>query len=111
MKVSSQRVTFGALRARGDDGPHDLEAGGVAQGVDDAAVAVAALAGQGELAVLQVELGAPADQVVDLRPGPRGRPVSTTSRSHSPAPATSVSSMWFSKRSSGDSTPAMPPWA
>ena len=34
--------------------------------MDDAAVAVAALAGQRELAVLLVELGAPADQLVDL---------------------------------------------
>ena len=43
-----------------DDGPHHLPAGGVAQGVDDAAVAVAALH-----ADLGVEVGAVADQVVD----------------------------------------------
>ena len=54
------------LPGAGDDGAHDLVAGGVAQGVDDAAVAVAALAGQGQLAVFLVELRAPVDQVVDL---------------------------------------------
>ena len=31
--------------------------------------------------------------------------------SHNPPPAVSVSSMWFSKRSSGARTPAIPPWA
>ena len=42
-------------------GPHHLPAGGVAQGVDDAAVAVAALH-----ADFGVELGAVADQFVDV---------------------------------------------
>ena len=99
------------LPGAGDDGPHDLVAGGVAEGMDDAAMAVAAFARQGELAVFLVELRAPADQVVDLLrrladdhlDDCRGR---TARRRRS-----SVSSMWFSKRSSGDSTPAMPPWA
>ena len=74
MKVWSQMVTFGALLGAVDDGPHHLEAGGVAEGVDDAAMAVAALAGQGELAVFLVELRAPADQVVDLVAALRGPP-------------------------------------
>jgi len=47
-----------------DDGAHHLEAGGVAEGVDDAVVAVAALD-----AGLLVEAGAEGDEVVDL---PRG---------------------------------------
>ncbi len=59
-------VTLRRLAGAFDDGPHDLEAGGVAQGVDDAAMAVAAFARQGEVAVFLVEMGAPADQVVDL---------------------------------------------
>ena len=37
--------------------------------------------------------------------------ISTTARSHSPSPATSVSSTWLSKWSSGERTPAIPPWA
>ena len=56
----------GRLAGAVDDGPHDLEAGGVAEGVDDAAMAVAALARQGQLAVFLVEVRAAADQVVDL---------------------------------------------
>ena len=87
MKVSSQKVTFGALLGAGDDGPHHLEAGGVAQGVNDAAMAVAAFARQGEMAFFLVEMRAPADQVVDLLAAPRGPPVSTMSRSHRPPPA------------------------
>src|SRR5205823_9094002 len=47
-------------------GPHDLGARGVAESMDDAAVTVAALARQSELAVLHVEARAEADQVVDL---------------------------------------------
>ena len=46
-------------------GPHDLLAGGVAQGVDDAVVAVAALAAQGQAASDRVEVRAPADQFLD----------------------------------------------
>ena len=56
----------GRLPGAGDDRSHDLVAGGVAEGMDDAAMAVAAFARQGELAVLLVEVGAPVDQVVDL---------------------------------------------
>src|SRR5262249_37763398 len=59
----------GRLPGPGDDGPHDLVAGGVAQGVDDAAVAVAALARPGELAILPVAGPAPADHVADLSGG------------------------------------------
>ena len=44
-----------------DDRPHDLPAGGVAQGVDDASVAVAALH-----ADFRVEMGAVTDQLVDV---------------------------------------------
>ena len=52
-----------------DHGPHDLLAGGVAQGVDDAIVPVAALAPQGDTAFGRIEVGAPGDQLVDP---PRG---------------------------------------
>ena len=50
-----------------DDGPHHLLAGGVAQGVDDAVVAVAPFAAQGQLAGLFVEAGSPLDQLADAR--------------------------------------------
>ena len=52
-----------------DDGPHHFMTGGVAQGMDDAAVAVTALARQRDLAALLVEVGAPMDQVGDLLRG------------------------------------------
>ena len=60
VNVSSQSVTFGAVAGAGDDGPHHLEARRVAQRVDDAAVAVPALAGQREMAVFLIELRPPA---------------------------------------------------
>ena len=109
--MSSQSVTFGGLPGAVDDGPHHLEAGGVAQGVDDAAMAVAALARQGELAVLLVELRAPANQVVDLLRRLADDHLDDVAVAQARRRPSSVSSMWFSKRSSGDSTPAMPPWA
>jgi len=65
--------------------------GGVAEGVDDPPVAVPAFPGEGERPVLLVELGAPVDQLLDLVRASRTTS-STTSRSHSPSPATSVSS-------------------
>ena len=48
-----------------DDGPHDLAAGLVAQGVDDPGVRVAPFAAQGDVAVDLVEVGAPVDQLAD----------------------------------------------
>ena len=66
VKVSSQSVTFGVCVRLRADGPHDLEAGRVAQGMHDAAMAVAAFARQGDLAFFLVEMRAPADQVIDL---------------------------------------------
>ena len=53
-----------SLHATGDS-PHDFLAGGVAQGMDDAVVAVAAFASQGQLSAGLVELGAPGDQFLD----------------------------------------------
>ena len=44
VKVRSQMRDVRRCLGAFDDGPHDLEAGGVAEGVDDAAMAVAALA-------------------------------------------------------------------
>ena len=67
--MSSQIVRLGAFLGPGDDGAHHLEAGGVPQGVNDAAMAVPAFARQGEMAFLLVELGAEADQVADLLRG------------------------------------------
>ena len=110
MKVSSQMVMLGVCPARAMMARMTSIAGGIAQGMDDAAMAVAAFARQGQVAVFLVEMGAPADQVVDLL-GASRTTISTMSRWHKPPPAVSVSSMWFSKRSSGDKTPAMPPWA
>ncbi len=49
-----------------DDGAHDLEAGGVAECMDDAAMAVAPFARQGEMALFLVEMRAPVDQGRDL---------------------------------------------
>src|SRR5581483_9957063 len=49
-----------------DDGAHDFIAGGIAERMDDAAMAMAALARQRQAAIFLVELRAPADQVVDL---------------------------------------------
>ena len=43
-----------------DDRPHDLVAGAVAQCVDDAVMAVPALAGQGQMPIYLVEIRAPA---------------------------------------------------
>ena len=57
---------FGVCRALGDDGPHHFMAGRVAQGMNDAAMAMATFARQGELAVLLVEIRPKADQIVDL---------------------------------------------
>ena len=48
-----------------DHGPHDFLAGGVAEGVDDAVVAMAAFAAQGEAAGFEVEMRAPFDQFAD----------------------------------------------
>ena len=48
-----------------DDGPHDLAAGLVAQGVDDPRVRVAPFAAQGDVAVDLVEMRAPVDQLAD----------------------------------------------
>ena len=62
--VPERDVRRGA--GRGDDRPHDLEAGRVAEGVNDAAVAVPAFAGESELPVLLVELRAPGDEFLDL---------------------------------------------
>ena len=93
-----------------DDGPHHFLAGGVAQGVDDAVVAVAAFAAQGQAACLLVEVRSPADQFVD----PRRRFAHHhlhDGRIAQIAAGASVSAMWSSKRSSGSITPAMPPWA
>ena len=69
MNVSSQMVTCSAALALSDDRPHDLVAGGVAEGVDDPPVAVPALPGEGQVAVLLVELGAPVDELFDLARG------------------------------------------
>ena len=61
VKVRSQMVMLGVCASAVDDGPHHLEAGGVAQRVDDAVIAVPALDAR-----LGVELRAVADEVVDL---------------------------------------------
>src|SRR5262249_8700854 len=72
-QVHGERVVpEGDVRRRprlGDHGPHDLVPGGVAQGVDDPTVAVAAFAGEGELPALEVELRAPRNQFLDLGGG------------------------------------------
>src|SRR5437868_1782693 len=52
-----------------DNCPHDFVARGVAEGVHDSSMAVAALAREGEPAILQVKVGPPINQIVDL---PRG---------------------------------------
>ncbi len=66
MKVS--RPELGAEFGLGplDHRPHDFVAGRVAECVDDAAMAVPALAAEQQIAVLQVELRAPGDQIVDV---------------------------------------------
>ena len=46
-----------------------------------------------------------------MRPGASRTTESTTSSWHSPPPAVSVSATWLSKRSSGSTTPAIPPCA
>ncbi len=46
-----------------------------------------------------------------MRAGPSRTVTSTARRSHSPAPATTVSRAWLSNASSSDQTAAIPPWA
>ena len=87
MKVFSQISTFGSCAGALDHGPHDFLAGGVAQGVDDAVVAVAPFAPQGQRARLLIEVRAPVDQLAGSAPGPRGRPSRRPPRSHSAPPA------------------------
>ena len=93
-----------------DHRAHDLAAGRVAQRVDDPGVRMAPFAAQGDVAVDLVEVRAPVDQLADPA-GASRTTISTTSGSQSPLPAASVSAMWSSNRSSGSSTPAIPPWA
>ena len=69
MKVSCQTSTCSSAGEAFGHRPHDLLAGGVAQGVDDAIVPVTALASQGEASFGRVEAGAPADELLDP---PRG---------------------------------------
>ncbi len=57
---------FGAPLGPLDDRPHHLVAGRIAERMNDAPMAVAALARQRELAPFQIELDAETDQVVDL---------------------------------------------
>ena len=104
-------VDVGGILGTMDDRPHDLLARGVAQGVGDAVAAVSALAAQGQAVALPVELRAPADQLARCA----GRladdlldhlPIAERCRRRA-----SVSATWSSKRSSGSSTAAMPPWA
>ena len=54
------------LPGAGDDGPHDLETRGVAQGVHDAAMAVAAFTRQRQVSLFLIEVRTPADQIADL---------------------------------------------
>ena len=55
------------LAGAGDHRPHDFLAGGVAQGVDDAVMAVAAFAAEQQIAVfLVIEHRAPFDQLADV---------------------------------------------
>ena len=49
-----------------NDGPHDFVTRGIAQGMYDAAMAVSPFAREGNLAVLFIEMRAPANQVRDL---------------------------------------------
>ena len=50
-----------------DHGPHHFLAGGVAQGVYDAMVAMPALASQGQSAGFLIEIGSPIDQLLNSR--------------------------------------------
>ena len=66
MNVFSQNWAPSSCLGAVDHRPHHFVAGRVAQRVDDAAMAVAAFAAQEQLAVLDVELRAPVDQLLDL---------------------------------------------
>ena len=62
-------ILQGDIRRRfglGDERSHHFVAGGVAQGVNDTAMAMAAFARQGKFAVFEVEYRPEADQIVDL---------------------------------------------
>ena len=75
VKVFSQVSTLRQIRACSiDDGPHDFLAGGVAQGMHDAMMAVAAFAAQSQLAGCSIEAGAPIDQFVNALAALRARP-------------------------------------
>ena len=52
-----------------DDGPHHFFAGGIAQGMHDAIVAVAPFAAQREFAGFQIEVRAPVDQLANALRG------------------------------------------
>ena len=102
--------TLGCCLRALDDGPHDLVAGRVAQGVDDAGVAVAPFAAERDAAGLLVEVRAPLDQLLDPLGGLADDHLDDLGVAERAAGDERVG-MWSSKRSSGSSTPAMPPWA
>ena len=66
MNVLGQNCAPSSLLRAVDHRPHHFVAGRVAERVDDAAMAVAALAAQQQVAVLDVELRAPGDQLLDV---------------------------------------------
>src|SRR4029077_16935424 len=67
-RVAAKGDVRGLPRA-GDQGAHDLVAGGVSQSVDDAPMAVSPFAGQRQLAPFQVEMDPEPDEVLDLLRG------------------------------------------
>ena len=65
MNVRSQNSALGRLAGAGDQGPHHFLAGGVAQGMGHAAMAVPPFLRQRQLAVFDVEVGPPLDQLLN----------------------------------------------
>ena len=111
MNVFSQVSTFGKLCDSLDHGPHHFLAGGVAQGMDDAVVAVPPFAAQRQLPASSSKCAPQCDQLANpLRRFADDHLDDSPDRTSRRRRA-SVSATWFSKRSSGSSTPAMPPWA
>ena len=107
----SSSVMLGCCRTLSGQGRLHGSAGGVG-GMDDAAVAVAAFAGQvvASGSVVAGEWHALLDQPFDRGPAVFDDETGGVA-SHSPAPAIRVSWMWASIESSPSSTAAMPPWA
>ena len=110
MKVFCQVSTFGRLRGAVDDGAHHLLAGGVAQGVDDAVVAVAPFAPQRQAARFLVEVRAPGDQLVDLRRRLADHHLDDVRIAQAAAGGERVGDVVL-EAILRSSTPAMPPWA